>query len=463
MNYICVLISLFIAIQNVQANVVGVDAQNFNPTTSGLDFVTVHSSKTLAPGVLNFGLFFNYAINTLPNYQDTITQERTQPKDSLTSMDINMGIGLLNNWDIGISLPQALSQTVDAESTVFHGQFEQTGLNEIRLNSKYRIWDGVSQGLAVIGSMNIFMIENYPFTGTKPGPTYNLEVAYDNTIDKWAWGINLGYRLRNPGTAIAGIPVEPFPNQAIGSVAASYYFSDYDLKIIGEVFGSVPTQKTRFSSDRDISTAEVLLGIKWDVLHNLAAHFGGGTEIFQGTSSPDLRLYAGLNWALGPMWGSKEPELPSSYYTDIPPEEGTAEEKTFTYIDDANAFTAPPPLAGAEETFLAKSVLFEFNGTKVDTTFHTHLKNLADYLMKGGGFQQLVVIGHTDSVGSDAYNFKLSLQRAQAVKDVVASYLPPEEQGKLQFEGEGERHPIASNNNYQGRALNRRVEFFIKR
>ena len=47
-------------------NVVGVDAQNFNATTSGLDFVTVQSSQTLAPCIFNLGLFGNYARNTLP-------------------------------------------------------------------------------------------------------------------------------------------------------------------------------------------------------------------------------------------------------------------------------------------------------------------------------------------------------------------------------------------------------------
>lgn len=462
MKPISAFVLLFITSSISSANVVGVDAQNFNPTTSGLDFVTVHSSKTLTPGVLNFGLFFNYAVNTLPNYEDTVTQELREPKDALISMDLNMGIGIMNNWDLGISLPQVLSQSVDEESTVFHGQFEQSGLNEIRINSKYRLWDGLSQGLAVIGSVNVFMIEDYPFTGTKPGPTYNLEVAYDNTINRWTWGVNLGYRLRNPGDQVPGIPVAPFPNQAIASAALSYYFADYDLKLIGEIFGSYPTEQTEFSSDREMSTAEVLFGAKWDILHNLAAHFGAGTEVFQGTSSPDVRLYAGVNWALGPLWGTTEPEPPSSYYTDATPE-GAVEEKNFTYIDDAKAFEATPPAMGAEETFLAKSILFEFNGTRVAPDFHPHLKNLADYLMKGSGFQQLVVIGHTDSVGSDAYNMNLSLLRAQAVKEVVASYLPPEHQHKLQFEGEGERNPIASNSNYQGRALNRRVEFFIKR
>ena len=38
------------------ANVIGNDTQNFNPTTNGLDFVTVQSSETLDPGIINFGL-----------------------------------------------------------------------------------------------------------------------------------------------------------------------------------------------------------------------------------------------------------------------------------------------------------------------------------------------------------------------------------------------------------------------
>jgi len=441
------------------ANVIGVDAQNFNPTTNGLDFVTVQSSKTLSPGVINFGLFFNYAINTLPNYEDTTTQKRFEPKDSLTSMDLNMGLGLMNNWDIGISLPQVLSQSVDDSSTVFHGQYEQTGLNEVRVNSKYRLWDGGNQGLAVIGTVNFFTIQDYPYTGTNPGPTYNLEGAYDITVNHVTWGLNLGYRFRNPGDPVPGIPVTPIGDEVIASAAVSYYFENADFKLIGEIFGSMPTETNANSSDRELSTAEVLVGGKYDMTTNLAAHFGVGTEVIHGTGSPDWRFYAGINWAVGPLFASNEAPPPSDYYTEEDTEE-TYEEKSFTYIDDPKAFDkAPQP----EETFLAKNILFEFNGSAVKGEFQGDLKRLADYLLKGEGFKELVIIGHTDSVGSDEYNMKLSIRRANAVMDVVKGFLPPEHHSKIRAEGEGERSPIASNANYQGRALNRRVEFFIKR
>ena len=421
------------------ANVVGVDTQNFNPTTSGLDFVTVHSSKTLSPGVMNFGLFLNYAVNTLPNYEDTTTQERFEPRDSLLSMDLNMGFGIMNNWDVGISLPQVLSQTVDEESTALRGQFEQTGINEIRVNSKYRIWDGMSQGLAVVGSMNFFMIENFPFTGDGAGPTYNLEVAYDNTINQFTWGANLGYRIRNPGDPITvgTTTIQPFGNQYLASLAGSYYFTDWDFKLIGEVYGAIPAEEIEFTSDRDQSVAEFLLGAKWDMMYDIAAHFGFGTEIIHGTASPDWRVYAGLNWTLGPLFSSGEEPPPSDYILDEIHEDAAVApaEPNFTYIDEPDAFAAPAPKT--DEKFLAKNILFEFNGTGVREDFKPYLKKMADYLLKGNGFTQLVVIGHTDSVGSDSYNLNLSIKRARSVSEVIKEYLPPEHRGKISSEGEG--------------------------
>jgi outer membrane protein OmpA-like peptidoglycan-associated protein len=459
MKYLLILLVAFFY-KSANANVIGVDAQNFNPTTNGLDFVTVQSSKTLSPGIFNFGLFFNYAANTLPFYEDPGTQVKFEPVDTLLSMDLNMGFGIMNNWDVGISLPQVLNQSIDENSTLFRGFFEETGINEIRLNSKYRVWDGLSQGLAVIGTVNWFLIEDYPFTGTDPGPTFNFEVAYDNTINKFKWGVNLGYRFRNEGDPVPGIPVTPFGDQIIGSLATSYYFEEYDFKVIGEIFSSFPTQQEdaqKTSTDRELSSAEALIGGKWDLPYDIAAHFGAATELFNGTSSPDWRVYAGMNWTFGPMFGSQEQTPQSEYYVE---QDEVYEEKSFTYIDEPNAFTEPPK---SEETFLAKNILFEFNGSGVNPEFNQYLEKLANYVTKDGGFTELVVIGHTDSVGSDSYNMELSIKRAAAVKEVIARYIPEDQRHKLRFEGEGERSPIASNSNYQGRAINRRVEFFIKR
>ncbi len=424
------------------ANVVGIDAQNFNPTSNGLDFVTVQSSETLEPGIMNLGLFFNYAINTLPNYENTTTQTRDIPKDELVSMDVSIGLGLTKNWDIGFTVPQVLWQDVDETSTVFRGQFENTGVTEYRLNSKYRFFGDSRGGLATILSMNWFVLENYPFTGSDPGPTFNIELAYDFTLGDFNLGTNIGFRLRDQGTPIAGIPVEPYPNEFLFSFAGSYLVSSINTKIIAEIFSSLPTETVQFTSDRELSSAEFLVGAKWNVSDSVAVHLGGGTELYQGAASPDWRVYTGVNWAIGPFFGKQYEAEPS-----------------IAFIDDMD-FNLNPD---GSESFIAKDVLFEFNSSRVTSDFRATLKKLALYLLKGDGFQTLVITGHTDSIGSIAYNDKLSLKRAQSVRQELINVLPVDERQKVRAIGLGEREPIADNGNYQGRALNRRVEFDIVR
>lgn len=67
--------------------------------------------------------------------------------------------------------------------------------------------------------------------------------------------------------------------------------------------------------------------------------------------------------------------------------------------------------------------------------------------------------GHTDNVGSDRHNVKLSLKRAEAVKDYLVSQGVAED--RIACKGYGSMHPIASNENERGRNMNRRVEFSI--
>lgn len=432
---------ILLFVLKASANVVGSDIQNFNPTTNGIDFVTVQSSETLGVGIFNFGYFLNYAVNTMPNYVRTSDQSRTDFKDTLLGGDINFGVGLKPNWDFGISFPQVYSQTNSDSKNVFSGEVSQTGLTEIRVNTKYRFFGDEKGGLAAILSANFNHVENNPFTGDNPGPTWNIEGAYDWMSDKWAYGVNAGYRKRDPGTQIPGIPIEPYEDSFILSGAASRYLQRWDLKLIAEIFGSFPVDSTSATTDRELSTTELLLGAKKDIRHDLALHFGGGTELYHGSSTADWRVYTGINWTMGPLWGRRD--------------DGDARP-----LDKSVSYFGSSPVTTSEK-FLVGDVLFAYDSDAISEDFKAVLKDLAKYL-QSGSLKQLVVEGHTDSVGSEAYNQGLSERRAAS----VVKYLTAEagmNPKKLSSVGYGETRPVADNANYQGRAKNRRVEFNVQR
>lgn len=430
-------LSLLLLTPPGNANVVGTDAQNFNPITDGLDFVTVHSSETLNPGILNFGVFLNYGVNTLPVFQQN-QASRTKFNDTLTGLDLNFGVGLMKNWDAGLSFPHIIGQTID-DNTV-QGYFSKKGNTEVRLNTKYRWFGNDDGGFATVFSVNFDRVENNPYAGEGAGPTLNFEFVYDRQLTKLvAAAANLGYRMRDSGTAIAGFPIQPFEDQIIGSLAASYLWNN--VRLISEIFGSFPAQETDENTNRTQSSLELLLGMKMNLTHTLAWHAGFGTELSHGTSTPDWRVYTGVNYAVGPLWGKDQMRI----YQKGQPE-----------VDDD--FENTPE---AEEVFVVEGINFEFDSFALTPLSQEVLKRLAEYLKKPPALKQMVIEGHTDSLGPEEYNQKLSDNRAKAVLDFLAS------QGitknKLSSKGYGETKPIADNGNFQGRTKNRRVEFQISR
>jgi len=103
-----------------------------------------------------------------------------------------------------------------------------------------------------------------------------------------------------------------------------------------------------------------------------------------------------------------------------------------------------------------RALHFDFNKSDVKEDFFELLKNLKEFVEENN--YEVTIVGHTDSVGSNQHNFKLSRKRAEAVKAKLLEFGLAEDR-IVGIEAMGEEEPIASNDTKEGRAENRRVEF----
>lgn len=115
-----------------------------------------------------------------------------------------------------------------------------------------------------------------------------------------------------------------------------------------------------------------------------------------------------------------------------------------------------------EETIVIRDVHFQFDSAKLTAADKTTLDTIATRLKQEAPSAQLRVSGHTDSVGNDAYNQRLSEKRAHSVTDYLINEGVPRS-NFVSVTGAGESHPVADNKTADGRALNRRTEIQINR
>ena len=118
---------------------------------------------------------------------------------------------------------------------------------------------------------------------------------------------------------------------------------------------------------------------------------------------------------------------------------------------------APQPPAATKVTYAADA-FFDFDKAVLKPEGKAKLDDLIGKI-KGINLEVIIAVGHTDDIGTDAYNQKLSVRRAESVKAYLVS--KGIEKNRVYTEGKGEKQPIASNKTAEGRAKNRRVEIEV--
>jgi len=490
------LVAAFVFSVSAHGNIVGTDLQNFNPTSSGLDFVTVHSSDTLEPFVFNVGAFATYATNSLPYFLLSTAQSGQiflEPNDKVFASDLHLGVGLTEWWDLGVNGAFILNQQIDNSNQL--GTFAATGLADFRINTKVRLYKDETFGLALNLSGDFDQVLNNPFVGDNPMPTVNLEGIFDAMLGSSVrWGLNLGFRLRNNGSIIPNTGVTPISHQFTFSTAFGFLLN------------------------------EQWAGARWRAHKKFDVHLGVGSEIIHGLGVPDILAYGGFNWRIGPAWAKEKdtdgdgmvdskdrcPNTPKAeiatinevgcsdsdkdgIYNDIDQCPQTPEGSTVNSVgcveqvvevttpgdadgdgvpDEKDQCPGTPPGTKVNdlgcdvsrvEDITLDNLNFVVNSARLTTSSSAKVEQIVKKLRdNSGSITKVVVEGHTDSTGAAGYNLDLSMKRAQTIADRLETGVPFET-SQLKVVGYGEQSPIADNNTSSGRAENRRVELRVIR
>ena len=225
---------------------------------------------------------------------------------------------------------------------------------------------------------------------------------------------------------------------SLTSLDAVYHFGAPGVGLRPYVSGGVAHQSIGQPDrgGRNHSTfANVGTGVKYYFTENLFAKAGvdGMYNIDQGDSEWMAGVGVGLNFGGG--------VAPAPVVAEAAP---IAEEP------------APAAEPVPEVVRVELDVKFDFDKSKVKSESYADIQNLADF-MKQYPQTSTTVEGHTDSVGTDAYNQKLSERRAAAVREVLVDQYGVES-ARVSSVGYGESRPVADNATDAGRAVNRRVE-----
>ncbi len=174
-------------------------------------------------------------------------------------------------------------------------------------------------------------------------------------------------------------------------------------------------------------------------------------ECWRDASWTPATAAAGCDGAIAPVAPAPAPVAPAP----VAP-------KAVAPVAPAPVAPTPPPAVvaapAATKVTYAADAFFDFDKAVLKPEGKAKLDDLVGKV-KGISLEVIIAVGHTDSIGKDAYNQKLSVARSEAVKAYLVS--KGIEKNRVYTEGKGEKQPVADNKTSEGRAKNRRVEIEV--
>jgi len=327
-------------------------------------------------------------------------------------IDVVGSYGLAKNVEVGLIIPTYIqSLTPEGGGT----KINNSDIGDVLLYGKFQrqIMENWMAGAGLQLTMPNGP-ENKGFGAGKVGVTPILSTRWQQ--GRFGVGANVGWTFYNGN-----------PSDMLNYGAEVFLRASQSLALRTEIAGRV------FDQDGRINNLQVLPGVDFQLSDLITVR---PTGMIGATN-------AALDWGIGVgiavAFAGPTLEMP----TAPPPPPPAA---------------PPPPPPPVKEKIVLRGVHFDFNKATIRPEDMPILDQAAETL-KEHGTVLVTVEGNTDNIGSDAYNQKLSVRRATAVRDYLAQHGIAE--SRMTVVGKGASNPVASNDTEDGRAQNRRVELLV--
>ena len=430
-------ILIFILLLTIPGTAQALNSEQFRPNFDHLGLVNLLEHRALQKRAWSLGMGLSYARRPM-EFGVVSSGARISPLiDHQVNTTLSGAYGIADWVSIGLSIP--FFPTLEVQPIGAAATESTAAFGDIGIIGKFLLWekgdpqkDDASTGYALSPFLTFPSGSSAKFVGNT-SVTGGLQGAWDISFWKNKIVTNLGLRFREKETLL-NLSVGQELLYGIGYTRP--IVQNWDLHGLTEITGSA----TLYNFGRaNQSPLEWFFGLKKGFREgrlNLTA--GSALGITNGYGTPGWRVFGMASYSAPPI-PSLKPVAPTMI-------EKTASTPGYAKIEGGQIVILQP-------------IHFETGRWIIKKESLPVVKDVADLMIGQPHIRRVLIVGHTDSRGSDRYNLKLSKNRAWAVRKKLIEYgVAADRRFSV---GRGELQPIVPNQTAAGRAKNRRVEFLI--
>ena len=404
----------------------------FTPAgTNKTDYFQVYSSQTIKKQGWNAGFYFDWARNPIEVGAPPGQRQAGVVNDTAIG-NFYGTYGILDWMSVGLNIPILFYNKVNPVTSwgpagtfadpTFTTFDPQTNLGDIQLQFKFRIRNNEDKlvGIALVPFVTMPSGPSSVFAGNG-SVTGGLQLVVDfNIIERVQLSLNVGY-LAHDKVVLRNVVYNDKLLVGLG----------LNVMIVKKLFflaeGIMQPILDNFFKNEVQVPAEARGGFRVRLNENFDINVGGGAGLTIGIASPDWRAFLGMN------------------YNWVP----------------APCPACVAPVVEARKITIDQTIHFAFDRAVIRPQSYPILNDVAAIIKSNqSSISRVMIEGHTDSIGSDQYNMRLSERRANSVRNYLIKKGIPA--STLDTAGFGESRPVATNTTAAGRAKNRRVEFKVQ-